>query len=82
MTRPSVVALALSIGLSTAQSSRPIEELRSTGGLPAHVVGQFREPAAFQQAPNGDYYVFDRQAHSVYRIGDSGEATTSMWSAW
>ena len=71
--RAGIVALALSIGLSTAQSSRPIAELRSTGGLPAHVVGQFREPAGFQQARNGDYYVFDRQAHSVYRISDASE---------
>ena len=74
-TRWSVLALTLSVGLTASQSANRVEQLSSTGGLPAAVVGQFSEPAAFQQAANGDYYVFDRRAHSVYRIRESGEAT-------
>ena len=38
------------------------------GGLPPHIVGMFEEPASFQQAANGLYYVFDRRAHSVWTI--------------
>ena len=62
---------------AAAQWSRPVEELRSSGGLPPHVVGQFREPAACQRGPGGDHYVFDRRGHRVYRI-DPGDATTEL----
>lgn len=68
------VALVLAAGAAAAQWARPVEELRSTGGLAPHVVGQFQEPLAFQQAPSGDRYVFDRRAHRVYRVGADGEA--------
>ena len=72
--RASLLALTVSVGLASAQSAGRVEQLRSTGGLPAATVGQFREPAGFQQAATSDYYVFDRRAHSVYRVGRSGEA--------
>jgi hypothetical protein len=50
----------------------PVEILRSTGGLPAHIAGSFLRPIGFQQADNGQYFVFDRRAHSVYTItGDT-----------
>lgn len=53
----------------TAQPARPrIEVLRSTGGLPAHIAGSFQRPIGFQQADNGQYFVFDRRAHGVYTI--------------
>ncbi len=45
-----------------------VEVLRSTGGLPAHIVGLFEEPLGFQQPPGGAYYVFDRRGHSVYAV--------------
>ena len=75
MTRLFLFVLALSVGLTPAQRSGRVEQLRSTGGLAASVVAQFREPAAFHQAATGDYYGFDRRAHSVYRIRGSGEST-------
>ena len=50
----------------------PVEILRSTGGLPAHIAGSFQRPIGFQQADNGQYFVFDRRAHAVYTIaGDT-----------
>lgn len=49
-------------------SALPIEVLRSTGGLPPHIVGLFEEPLAFQQQPGGAYYVFDRRGHTVYAV--------------
>ena len=48
-----------------------VEVLRSVGGLPPRIVGTFEEPIAFQQAPSGVYYVFDRRGHSVHAI-DAG----------
>ena len=62
-------------GQPAAQSFRPVEEVRSSGGLAPHVVGRFSEPAGFQQAASGDYYVFDRRSHSVHRVTAAGEAS-------
>jgi hypothetical protein len=45
-----------------------VETLQSVGGLPPHITGEFEEPLAFQQAPGGPYYVFDRRAHTVYTV--------------
>ena len=44
------------------------EVLRSTGAVPAHIAGQFREPAGFQQSASGQYFVFDRRGHTVYGL--------------
>ena len=54
-----------------ADAARRIEILKPRGGLPAHLVGEFREPLAFQQSDDGTYVVFDRRGHSVYEI-DAG----------
>ncbi len=75
VTRPLVLVVGLTVGLSAGQGARSVEELRSTGGLPPHVVGQFREPTGFQRAQTGDYYVFDRRAQSVYRVTPSGDVS-------
>jgi hypothetical protein len=45
-----------------------LDVLRSVGGLPPHIVGMFEEPANFQQADNGLYYVFDRRGHAVWTV--------------
>jgi len=68
-------SLAL-LGAMTAASqvTQETDVLRSTDGLPAHVVGLFREPVAFQQSINGDYYVLDRRGQTVYRVTPTGEA--------
>jgi hypothetical protein len=42
--------------------------LRSAGAVPAHITGQFREPTGFQQSASGQYFVFDRRAHTVYGL--------------
>jgi len=44
------------------------EVLRSSGAVPAYLAGQFREPAGFQQSASGQYFVFDRRAHTVYGL--------------
>jgi hypothetical protein len=64
-----LVTAAALLTLTTAPSAAlPIEVLRSVGGLPPHIVGTFEEPASFQQASNGVYYVFDRRGHAVHSI--------------
>jgi hypothetical protein len=42
--------------------------LSSVGGLPADVVGRFRQPMGFARVPHGPYYVFDRRGHSVHTV--------------
>jgi hypothetical protein len=44
------------------------EVLQSSGAVPAYVAGQFRQPAGFQQSASGQYFVFDRRAHTVYGL--------------
>jgi hypothetical protein len=67
--RLSVAALALT---AAAAAPPPVEVLRSTGGLPAHIAGSFRDPFGFQQTDSGQYFVFDRRAHAVFTVaGDA-----------
>jgi hypothetical protein len=42
--------------------------IRSVGAVPAHIAGQFRNPLGFQQSKDGQYYVFDQRAHTVFSI--------------
>ncbi len=53
-----------------------VEVLRSVSAIPPQIVGEFEEPVAFQQAANGQYFVFDRRAHTVYGID---EKRTGAW---
>lgn len=67
--RAAVLALAaLPFAFLSPHAAHHVEVLRPTGGLPPHVVGAFREPSVFQQAPDGRYFVFDRRGHAVHRI--------------
>ena len=65
LTGAAVVGILL---LGVAPQALTIETIRSTGGLPPHIVALFEDPLAFQQTPGGPYYVFDRRGHSVYAI--------------
>jgi hypothetical protein len=66
-----LVSVALVAWLSRAPLL-PVEVLRSTSGLPAHIAGSFQRPIGFQQADDGQYFVFDRRAHAVYTVaGDT-----------
>lgn len=52
-----------------------VQTLRSTAALSPSVVGQFREPLAFQQASSGQYFVFDRRGHSVHSVDPDGASS-------
>ena len=68
-----LIAIVASTASVVAQHGRNVTVIRSTGGLPANVVGLFRQPVAFQQSVTGDYYVLDRREQSVYRVTPAGE---------
>jgi hypothetical protein len=63
-----LVALILS-----TLSALPVQTLRSVGSLPAHIAGSFEEFSACHLTPEGDYLVFDRRAHAVYRVPSDGK---------
>jgi hypothetical protein len=75
----SILALSAAVGLLvTPASALQVETLRSSGGLPPHIVGAFENPAAFQQAADGTYFVFDRRAQAVYAIDASRTRTEKI----
>jgi hypothetical protein len=62
----------------SAQSPGRVEVLKSVNSLAPDVVGLFREPLACKRTANGDYYVFDRRGHTVYRVDPSGANATKL----
>jgi hypothetical protein len=75
----SVLAIGAACALTVTVRARvPVEVLRSTGGLPAHIAGSFLEPLAFQQTDAGRYYVFDRRGHTVYTVEPNAEAAHKL----
>jgi hypothetical protein len=40
--------------------------------MPAHIAGTFNDLAACHLTPDGEFLVFDRRAHSVYRVPPKG----------
>lgn len=57
---------------SSAPFRLPVTTLRSVSSLPAHIAGAFQDFAACHLTPDGDFLVFDRRAHSVYRVRPDG----------
>jgi hypothetical protein len=55
-----------------------VEVLKAVGGLAPDVVGLFREPIGFKQTAIGDYYVFDRRGHAVYRVDQAGRDSRKL----
>ncbi len=68
MPRTRLAVVLLLFLIAQPHAALQVDVLRSVGGLPAHVAGLFDEPAAFQQAASGYYFVFDRRGHAVYIV--------------
>jgi hypothetical protein len=72
MVKPGAAALcaaflAFSLPVPGApQSSADI--IKSVAALPAHIAGRFGELAACQRSRDGDYLVFDRRSHTVFKV--------------
>ncbi len=76
---PRVVLLLLVGTVAVApQAANHVDVLQATGGLPPHVVGKFRQSAAFEQASDGRYFVFDRRGHRVHRVEPAGSEITTL----
>lgn len=73
---PPLSAVASLQGRPASGATRRVETLRSSGGIPPHIVGAFHEPVGFQQVASGQYFVFDRRGHTVYGLD---AATTAAW---
>ncbi len=78
VTAVALALAALPLLTGAPRAAHHVEVLRSTGGLPPHIVGAFREPSVFQQAPDGRYFVFDRRGQSVHRIDADRAASTLL----
>src|SRR5438874_11145801 len=68
--------LLVALLLASPPAALKPDILQSTGAIPAHIAGRFREAAAFQQSASGQYFVFDRRAHAVFGVD---EAQTTSW---
>jgi hypothetical protein len=77
MRRSSCLAALLLLGVAAVLARAP-DVLTPVRAIPAHIAGQFEEPIGFQQDASGDYFVFDRRAHAVYRIDAARTAATRV----
>src|SRR5687768_85994 len=75
MLKPIVAGLSIASALGfhfALTSALPVETLRAVASMPAHIAGTFNDVAACHTTPDGEYLVFDRRAHSVYRVPPKG----------
>jgi hypothetical protein len=63
-----VLLAVLAFGVAITPPAVPVEILRSTAALPAHLAGTFEEITACEQAADGRYFIFDRRSHSVFTV--------------
>ena len=54
------------------------QALKPVAALPAHVAGTFQEITACHQTADGQYFIFDRRAHSVFAYGPGMEAAVKL----
>jgi hypothetical protein len=73
-----VTAAVLGDQAAVRVSPGTVDVLKAVDALAPHVVGLFRDPIGFKQTANGDYYVFDRRGHTVYRVDPSGDAAKKL----
>lgn len=57
---------------------RQVEQLRSVGGVPAFLAGEFEQASGFALRPDGSALVFDRRRHRVYGIDAARTAVTPL----
>lgn len=82
VTAVALLAVAIAARPGSGGSGPPmqprVEELRSVGGLPAHIAGSFDEVSACHVASDGSYLVFDRRAHAVFSVPRGAEAARKI----
>jgi hypothetical protein len=72
--RPLLTVIAL-VGLlgRGAPEHIVVDTLKSVGGLPAHLAGQFTELTLCHQLADGTFLVFDRRSHTVFSVDPRGD---------
>jgi hypothetical protein len=73
---PAIAALVTLLSSVTLSALTP-DVLTAVGAIPAHIAGRFRDPRGFGQSSSGQYFVFDRRAHTVYGVDERME---SLWT--
>ena len=71
-----ICACLLGLLVAPALLAINVDVLRSTGAIPPHIAGRFRDPTGFQQSGAGQYFVFDRRSHVVFGVD---EQQASAW---
>jgi hypothetical protein len=74
------VAMALCLAAASAEPTPALEPeiLKPIAALPAHIAGAFQDLSACRQSPAGDYFVFDRRAHSVFVVSPQLDAVRKL----
>ena len=73
-----LLLLLLATGAFRLSAETQIEVLKPVAALPAHVAGSFQELTTCQQSPSGEYFVFDRRAHSVFVVSPGMDAAKKL----
>ena len=74
-----VLAILLEPASSQGVGGRSrVETLRSTGGIPPFLAGEFEDASGFALRPDGSALVFDRRRHRVYAIDAARTAVTPL----
>ena len=68
------------LALTRNQQPAPpaLEGLKPVAALPAHVAGAFQDVTACHQTRDGQYFVFDRRAHSVFTVPPPFDAARKL----
>ena len=66
---------ALTSGLAAIAG---VEQVRSVGGIPAFLAGEFEEASGYALRPDGSALVFDRRRHRVYTVDSARTAVTPL----
>jgi hypothetical protein len=67
------IAVGVALCIATSVTAIAPDILTATRAIPPEIAGRFRDARGFQQSSSGQYFVFDRRAHTVYGIDEAQE---------
>ncbi len=65
-------------GAAARMVAAGVDTLRSIGGIPAELAGEFEDASGYALRPDGTALVFDRRRHRVYAIDPARRAVTPL----
>lgn len=63
---------------ASPSSTAPAEVLTPVAAMPAHVLGDMLGPLVVVRSNDGDYFVLDRRAHTVFRVDRAGHSVRRL----